>query len=310
MDISIVIPNFNGESILRENLPRVFESVENYSGGKWEIIVVDDSSTDNSLKILGKLKENLKNIKIIKNEKNLGFSSTVNKGVKEASGEVILLLNTDVIPQKGFLASLLNHFVDTSVFAVGCMDKSKEGEKVILRGRGVGKWKRGFLVHARGEVNKTDTLWASAGSAAFRKDIWEKLGGLDTVYNPFYWEDIDISYRSQKSGYKILFDPESVVIHEHEKGSIKSKYSSNKIKMISYRNQFIFVWKNITDLDLIISHILWLPYFFTNALLNRDWAFFVGFFRAFILLPKIIKSSIKAKKYFLKTDKEILESYR
>ena len=301
MNISVIIPNYNGEEILRKNLPRVLSAV-----GDAEIIVVDDASIDGSLEALDSFKEK---VKIMKNEKNLGFSSTINRGVKEAKGEIIILLNTDVVPEKDFLKPLLSHFEDKKIFAVGCMDKSIEDGKTILRGRGVGQWKSGFLVHSRGELDKTNTLWVNGGSGAFRKSIWERLGGFNELYNPFYWEDIDLSYRALKSGYKILFESKSIVIHEHEKGAIKNKFSSSKIKSIAYRNQFIFVWKNATDINLQFLHLFWLPYYFVKAFLGGDLSFFKGFFMALFLLPKIIISSFKSQKLFIKKDSEITEAF-
>ncbi len=298
MNVSIVIPNYNGGEILGENLPKVLDAV-----GDAEIIVVDDASTDESLKRLNNFKTK---VKVLKNEKNLGFSSTINKGVKEAKGEIVILLNTDVIPEKGFLAPLLSHFKDDKIFAVGCMDKSVEDDKIVLRGRGIGQWKRGFLAHSRGEVDKISTLWVNGGSGAFRKSIWEKLGGFNELYSPFYWEDIDLSYRAIKSGFKVLFEPKSIVIHEHEKGAIKITYSNFKVKTIAYRNQFIFVWKNVTDLNLQLLHLFWLPYFFIKALLRRDLAFFKGFFGAFILLPKIIESSLENQEMFVLKDSQVV----
>lgn len=297
MNLSVIIPNYNGKDLLKKNLPKVFEAVENT-----EIIVVDDASTDGSLGVLNDFKTK---IKILKNEKNLGFSSTINKGVKEAKGEIIVLLNTDVVPEKDFLKPLLKHFENKKIFAVGCMDKSVEDDKIVLRGRGVGQWKRGFLVHSRGEIDKTNTLWVGGGSGAFRKSIWEELGGFDGLYNPFYWEDIDLSYRALKSGYKIVFEPKSVVSHEHEKGAIKSSYSNFKVKTIVYRNQFIFVWKNATDLNLQFFHLLWLPYHFIKAFMKGDIAFFTGFFTAFFRLPKIISSSLEDQKSFILKDSQV-----
>lgn len=297
MNLSVVIPNYNGQDLLKKNLPKVIESV-----GDAEIIIVDDCSSDNSLNILRNFESKLK---VIVNEKNLGFSSTVNRGVKAVKGEIVILLNTDVVPEKGFLDSLLYHFKDERLFAVGCMDKSIENNKVILRGRGVGSWEKGFLIHSRGEINKTNTLWVSGGSGAFRKSIWSQLGGFDELYNPFYWEDIDLSYRAVKSGYKIVFEPKSIVLHEHEKGAIKRKFSSFEVKTIAYRNQFIFVWKNTTDLSLRLSHLFWLPYHFTKAFLRLDIAFFRGFLGAFFLLPQILKESFKDQKLFVLEDSKI-----
>jgi GT2 family glycosyltransferase len=302
MKVSIIIPNYNGAKILRRNLAKVVEIA-----GDAEIVVVDDASSDESLKELASFKEK---IKIIKNEENLGFSSTINRGVEMARGEIVILLNSDVVPEKGFLAPLLSHFNDENVFAVGCMDKSIEGDKIILRGRGLGEWKRGFLVHSRGEINKTNTLWVTGGSGAFRKSIWKKLGGFCVLYSPFYWEDIDLSYRALKSGYKIIFDPKSIVIHEHEKGAIKNTYSDFKIKTIAYRNQIIFVWKNITDRSMIFNHLFWFPYDIISSLMRGDWAFIKGVLGAFILLPKIIKYSNMEKKNFVLRDDQVLMPFK
>ncbi|MBI2031280.1 MAG: glycosyltransferase family 2 protein [Candidatus Levybacteria bacterium] len=306
MNLSIIIPNYNGEVLLKKNLPRVIEAAKFYHGDV-EIIIVDDASTDESISTVSNLKPQISNLKLIKNERNLGFARSVNRGVEDASGDILVLLNTDVAPEKNFLEPLIEHFDDERIFAVGCMDKSIEKSKAVLRGRGIGRWQKGFLVHQRGEVGKNDTLWVSGGSGSFRKFIWDKLSGFNELYSPFYWEDIDLSYRALKSGYKIQFEPKSIVVHEHEKGSIKSKYSDYEIKVVSYRNQFIFVWENATDFDLQILHILWLPYHLIMAILRLDSAFFLGFFRALILFPKIIKSSFRAQKLFSKTDREITE---
>jgi GT2 family glycosyltransferase len=304
MDISVVIPNYNGQELLKKNLPKVFAELAAYKAGKTEVVVVDDKSTDESLEVLDNFQE--KNLRVLVNDKNLGFAPTVNKGVKVTSAQIIILLNTDVYPEKDFLAPLVKHFNDEKLFAVGCLDRSVENGEVVLRGRGLGEWKRGFLVHRRGEVDKTNTLWISGGSGAFRKSIWEKLGGFNELYAPFYYEDIDLSYRALKSGYKIAFEPKSVVVHEHEKGAIKTKYSESQVKTIAYRNQFIFAWENATDYSLQLANIFWLPFHLVKALISSDWAFYKGFFRALFLLPKIIKSSLNYQKIFIKKDSEVI----
>lgn len=312
MNLSIIIPNYNGEAILRKNLPKVLESVKEYKNGKVEIIIPNDPSTDNSKKVIKEFIESISEKHVTgktvdnTNKKDAGFSKNVNRGVRLATGDILILLNSDVAPHKNFLEPLLKHFEEAIVFAVACMDESIEDGKTVLRGRGVGSWQRGFLMHQRGEVDKTNTLWVSGGSGAFRKSVWDKLGGLDVLYNPFYWEDIDLSYRALKAGYKLVFEPKSVVTHEHEKGAIKTKFKTGQVRKIVYRNQFTFVWKNITEQRLLTSHIFWLPYHCLKAISVKDWKFFSGLYEAYMRLPQIKQARAKAKKLFVRKDSDIL----
>ena len=316
MNLSIIIPNYNGEDLLKKNLPVVLKSVKNYKDGKIEIIIPDDPSTDNSREVIKDFIGNITQAnvtgKTVSNtdKKEAGFSKNVNRGVSLATGDILLLLNSDVAPHEDFLDALLPHFSDPDVFAVGCMDESIEDGQKILRGRGIGKWERGFLFHARGNPDKDNTLWAGGGSSAFRKKIWDKIGGLDEIYNPFYWEDNDLSYRALKTGYKIIFEKKSLVIHEHEKGAIKKNANNSQIKKTAYRNQFYFVWLNITDKNLLLSHILWFPYHLLTSLLRKDWYFYAGLFSALRQINKVMKKREKYTKLFIKTDKEILGEFK
>lgn len=310
MKISIIIPNYNGEEILKKNLPKVIDAILEHNGEK-EIIISDDASKDNSIEVIKKIiLDNKKiEIKLVDSIVNKGFSSNVNLGVKSATGEIIILLNTDVMPKKDFIKKLLPNFSDNNVFAVGCMDESIEGGKKVLRGIGIGEFKRGFLVHNAGSLDKKNTLWASGGSSAFRKRIWDDLGGMDENYNPFYWEDIDLSYRAWKSGYKVIFEKGAVVEHEHEKGAIKKEFSSKDVKKIAYRNQIIFVWKNC-NFGTLISNVFWLPYHLINTLAKGDSAFAKGFILALLKLPGIISSRNKSGKLFVLTDTQVINSIK
>ena len=316
MNISIIIPNYNGEKILTKNLPHVLSAVKAYHKGKAEIIIPNDPSTDKSKEVIASFIETLEGTEIVgktvdntKKEES-GFSKNVNRGVALSTGEVLILLNNDVRPHKDFLEPLLSHFEDEKVFAVGCMDESIEEGKTVLRGRGVGYWYRGFVFHKAGELDKTNTFWVSGGSSAIRKRLWEKLGGLDILYNPFYWEDIDLSYRALKSGYKLIFEKKSVVVHEHEEGAIKTKFKPKFVQKTVYRNQFFFVWKNITDRRLLVAHVLWLPYHFATALKRKDWLFFQGFFLAFMQLSRVKNSRYRARKTFARKDNEVLREFK
>ncbi len=281
--VSVIIPNWNGVKLLRKNLPSVLVSTK----GVREVIVVDDASDDTSVSMLRK---EFPTVRVVKRQINEGFSSTVNSGVSKAQGDIVVLLNTDIQPEPNFLPSLLSHFENQQVFAVGCMDKSIEDGNVVLRGRGEAAWRKGFYVHWRGEIDKSDTSWVSCGSGAFRISVWQELGGLDPLYNPFYWEDIDISYRAQKAGYRLIFESKSIVDHLHEEGKILKQYSGNKIRTIAYRNQFIFIWKNLSGFSYWLEHIFWTIIRLFQALTKGDYPMLFGYLRAVFLFPKIIKN--------------------
>ena len=109
------MPSINGEQLLEKNLPKVIDAWKFKGNNIKEIIIVDDGSIDGSVTML---KSKFPSVKLIKHKVNRGFSAAVNTGVRAATGELILLLNTDVIPEKDFLVSVHPHFDDERMFAV------------------------------------------------------------------------------------------------------------------------------------------------------------------------------------------------
>lgn len=308
MKIEIIIPNFNGLELLRKNLPKVLDAARKQKN--ITVTIVDDGSLLEEQNELSDFVEKINStskvqVKLMLYQKNAGFSTNVDRAALISSSDILILLNTDVSPSEDFLEPLLVHFNDDKMFGVGCMDESIEN-KTVLRGRGIGEWKRGFIIHRKGEVDKTDTFWVSGGSGAFRTKTFQMLGGLDPLYDPFYWEDIDLSYRAQKSGYKVLFEPKSIVTHIHKKGSIKKHYKDSVIRAYAMRNQFTFVWKNITDKNLLLFHLVWLPYHLLRAILRGDWVFLKGFFLAILRLLDIMEHRKIQKKQFILSDRDIL----
>lgn len=295
--VSIVLPNWNGEALLAKNLPAVIAATKGA-----EIIVADDASTDGSVIML---KQKFPQVKIVANTTQRGFSGNVNSGVEKATGDIVILLNTDVRPTENFLATLLPHFDDPMVFAVGCLEKSHEHNGIVERGRGLARWERGYFIHSKGTIVSGETAWASGGSGAFRKSMWDAIGGMDTLYNPFYWEDIDISYTARKAGFRTLFEPKSIVEHFHDEGKIKMNFSSDDVKRIAYRNQYFFIWKNLSDFRILFLHIAWTPVRLLQALFYRDFMMIVGFVSAVVCLPRIVSSRRKAKRLWKKTDGEL-----
>lgn len=295
--VSIILPNWNGEKLLNNNLNEVIRA----SNGA-EIIVADDASTDGSVLTL---KEKFPEVIVVINRKQQGFSGNVNSGVARATGDIVVLLNTDVRPTKNFLDALLPHFDDPSVFAVGCLERSHEKEGIVERGRGLAWWEKGYFIHSKGNVTKGVTAWVSGGSGAYRKSMWDEIGGMDTLYNPFYWEDIDLSYTARKAGFQTLFEPKSIVDHFHEEGKIKTSYSSFDVKRIAYRNQFFFIWKNLSDSRILFFYMVWTPIRLLQSLFRGDFMMILGFASALFQLPRIVLSRLRAMRLWTRTDGEL-----
>lgn len=292
MKFSIIIPNWNGQKLLEKNLPLVLVTDAS------EVIIVDNGSTDKSIELLKKLQEKSLKIKTIFNKKNEGFAKAVNQGVKNATGEIVVLLNNDVVPEKDFLKPLSQDFQDKKVFAVSLHEPQWSWAQ--------GKWINGFVEHQAGE--KTDKIhfsfWASGGSAAFRKDIWLELGGMDEIFAPFYWEDTDLSYRAWKRGYKVIWDPRSVVHHQHE-STIGSHFSKSYIDFISQRNQLLFIWKNITSFKMLFEHKMALG---KKLLIHPGYwrPYLAALSKIFLILPRWL-NEFKNKKV---SDQEIFSKFQ
>lgn len=273
MKISIVIPSFNGKELFRKNLAKVISACP----PGCEFIIVDDGSTDGTGTFL---KANFLQVKIVEHKKNQRFAAACNSGVRSASGEIVILLNNDVVPEKGFLKPLIRNFKDKKVFSVGCreIDPALVG-RGRFSGRNKGEFKRGLLVHWRAKnQNKKDTLWTFGGSMAVDRKKYLELGGMDTIYKPAYWEDIDLCWRARKKGWKILFEPRAVVCHQHETTNIR-ELGRIKMEIAAYKNQILFVWKNIRGWQLM-QHFIWLPYHLIFTTLKSNGLFLVGFIKA------------------------------
>lgn len=297
--VSVVIPNFNGASLLEKNLPFVIKNTPSA-----EVIVVDDASTDNSVNIL---KKKFKKVKVISLRKNVGFAQAANTGVRNSRHNLVLLLNSDVVPRKNYLAPAIKYFKMDDTFSVGLEDQSHEKGKIIPRGRGGARFKKGFVEHFAIIPDRGITLWTSGGSSLISKEKFIKLGGFDSAYRPFYWEDIDLGFRAWRSGFKCYFEPLSKVDHYHEEGAILKNTSATKIKIISYKNQFLFVWKNIDDYRLISQHLLWLPFNFLKAFFGLDFAFYLGFFYALINLKNVVL--VKNIKNYHLSEQQVLNNF-
>jgi len=300
MTLSVVIPTYKNKELFLKNLNHNLPFLK-----ECEIIVVNDNPAESLKNSLG-LKKYEKLI-LLENQKNLGFGESVNRGVNRARGKYVMLLNNDVRLVNDSYKIALKHFEkDKNLFAVSFAQREKNN---LIVGKNQIYWLRGMFYHKKADnLDFGLNAWAEGGACLLDKKKFLELGGFDLLYSPFYWEDIDLSYRAWKAGYKIFFDPNIIVYHQHE--STIGKYFTKKyIKMTAFCHQFIFIWRNITDRELFLSHLFFLPYNLIYFLLKGEGEFITGFLSAIKYMGRIIRKRGKGNEKIKLSDKDLLQLF-
>ena len=255
--ISVIIVNYNVEFFLEQCLNSVKKALENVSG---EVFVVDNNSIDGSVEMV-RLK--FPEINLIANKDNRGFSKANNQAIEISQGEYILLLNPDTVVEEDTFTkviSFMDKHPDAGGLGVRMLDgkgeflpESKRGlptpsvafykifglSKLFPKSKKFSQYHLGFLNEL--EINEVDIL--SGAFMLMRKEALDKVGLLDETFF-MYGEDVDLSYRIQKGGYKNYYFPETRIIHY--KGESTKKSSVNYV-FVFYRAMVIFAEKHFSQ---------------------------------------------------------------
>lgn len=309
---SIIIANWNGKHLLQDCLPSVIRAVE-FDRGEYEIIVVDDGSTDGSVEFV---RSKFPAVKIIALKKNRGFAHVNNIAVSQSKNDFLIFLNNDMIVAQEFIEPLLDHFEDEGLFAVSSriiMPTIQVGsDRIKETGLTKGKFERGFVEVWQEESNTLSSqpiLYAGGGSFACPKKKFLELRGFATVYKPFYYEDTDLSYRAWKRGWKILYEPKSVVYHKYRGTINPQNFSSQYIELVTKKNYILFVWKNISDKKFLFQHFVFLVFRIISALFKRDLLFIHAFLWALRQLPQVLISRFSTLRDARLSDREVFNSF-
>jgi GT2 family glycosyltransferase len=303
--VSVVIPTYNGRNLLAKNLPPLFRAIACYSSPV-EVIVVDDASSDDTAAFL---RENFPLVTVIVNEANAGFAETINRGILTAVNDVVLALNNDILVEEDLFNNALCWFDDPAVFSVtpDIIDPRRKESQAIPRLQPGICWfrtrylQRTDLASLEGEI---PIFYGSGGASFYDRRKLLLLGSFDLIYHPFYIEDIDLSYRAWKAGWKCLMEPRTTVYHETS-STILNLHKKRKIKFIGDRNRTLLLWLNITDRSLILRYFAFLPFSLLYDLVAFRKYKFVGFFRALAYLGMIPVRRRQRQQYFRVTDQEV-----
>lgn len=257
--LSIIIPNWNGINLLKTCLL----SLQKQTFKNFEVAVVDNGSTDNSIEYI---KKNYPKVKIIQLSRNMGFASAVNIGIKKTSSRYIILLNNDTEMDKNcvkYLAAAAENHSEVGMVAAKIKNFyhrniiDNAGDEVDIVGhsftKGTGK-KDGPAFNNPGYI-----FLVTGGGALFKREVFKKIGYFDDSYF-FYMEDVDFSLRVQLAGFKAWYEPKAVIYH------IRMATSSKNMAMVEpicFRNMTMNIIKDY-PLSLILHNFNWFKIILVN----------------------------------------------
>ena len=302
-DITLIITNWNGKDLLRECLPSILKAVDFDSKRSYEIMVVDDFSSDDSLKIL---EEEFPEVTRLKTPFNMGFQRANNHGIEQARSKLVMPINNEIKLDEDALFFLAEHFKKENVFSVSGKFFGFDGKTFLYGNRG-GYFRNGhFYLYEKAADDESQTLFACGGAFMVDRKRYLELGGFDNLYHPLYYEEIDLSYRALKRGWEVHYEPKSIAYHKVQ-STITKQEKKRSIELISARNNYLFVWKNILDPSLTLQFILFIPLFLIRDLFKLKSRFWVAFFMALKRMPAALKSRKEEKLNTLFSDYEILK---
>ncbi len=278
MKASVVVLNYNGKKCLG----RCLKSLErlDFPRYQYEIIAVDNNSSDKSFKIARRFKR----VKLIRNRENLGFCMGNNIGIRESKGKYVVLLNNDTFVNREWLKELVDVVErDKSVGAVG--------SKIFYSDNGIwfsgGKvYFGGFCNHHNNENEFGECDYVSGCSILLRRDLLDKIGMLDERFE-YYYEEADICRRIRKRGFKIIYNPKSIVYHDVERDNV-----SGHLIYYLLRNRVLYCVKDLNFLNkalfLILDTFLFFPVHVLFWILKNK--------KVFLLFGNIIRARIDSYK--------------
>jgi cellulose synthase/poly-beta-1,6-N-acetylglucosamine synthase-like glycosyltransferase len=200
-EVSVIIPTYNEEERIDECLKAILS--QNYPKSNYEVIVVDDGSTDKTKDIVNRYKR----VKLIE-QKHKGPSAARNLGAKKSKNNLILFTDADCIPPKNWIRNMIKPFEGKEVIAVSGTYKTKNKDSIIARFTG-------YDIEERHKKLDRETDFISTFSAAYRKKYFLKVGGLDEKYIRASADDTSLSFKLARLGKKMIFEPKAYVYTYH-----------------------------------------------------------------------------------------------
>ncbi len=290
LQVRIVILNYKGQTLLPKCLPSIVEAAE-ASPYPTHVTVLDNLSPAESG--LDYVAAKFPQVTIAKASKN-HFLCSYNEYLKTVTEPVAILLNNDIKVDKNFVGPLVRHFLEEPLcFMASPRCMTWEGNR-FEAGRSKAGAKLGFFWCSNQypgyeKDERVAAPTAASGFGAFSVAKFLELGGYDELFLPGIMEDVDLCYRAAAKGYQLRYEPESVV-HHMGQASFKKEFGIQGIQVLAWRNNFLFVWKNMKGLGFWFSHFFFVPLRILAALLRGNTVILKGFLNALKMRKRICET--------------------
>ncbi len=243
-EVSIVIPVYNQFGYTYNCLKSIHAHTEDVT---YEVIIADDCSTDNTKY----LEEVFPGVQVLHNEENLKFLLNCNHAAQYAKGKYILFLNNDTQVQPNWLKPMVD-LMEQNAEAGMVGSKLVYSDGSLQEAGGIlwkdgSAWNYGHLQNPDAPefsyVKEADYI--SGASIMIRASLWKEIGGFDTAFAPAYYEDTDLAFEVRKHGYKVLFQPKSVVVHFEGKSNGTDTSTGLKSYQVINQKKFFQKWKDV-----------------------------------------------------------------
>jgi GT2 family glycosyltransferase len=244
--ISVIVLNYNGQKHLED----CFSSLLALEYERFELLLVDNASTDDSV---AWMREHFPSVGIVQNEQNLGFANGNNCGAEAAAGEYIAFLNNDMRVDARWLSELIGPCLEgRNILCTAAKILNWDGTAIDFAGAAMNFMGWGSQIdfgsrHVKGSHNRQEVLFACGGSMLIQREVFLSAGGFDGDYFA-YFEDVDLGWRLQLFGHKIMFVPAAICYHRHH-GSW-GEVSDAKKWVLNERNTLSGLIKNYDDIKL------------------------------------------------------------
>jgi N-acetylglucosaminyl-diphospho-decaprenol L-rhamnosyltransferase len=259
---SVIIVTHNSRGCVEACL----RALQNHS--EWHTLIVDNASDDNTAELARRVSSD---VHLIENPKNIGFGAAVNQGVRAAHANLVLVLNPDCVATEGALDRIAKVFADPEVVAMGGMLIGHDGQpqkgfaarrfptlgsmlaEIFLLNRAwpSNPWNRRYRYLDMDYTKEQEVEQPAGACLAFRREIWEKVGGFDESFFPVWFEDVDFCRRIRNAGSKIIYTPEAVFTHAGAHSVGRIPYTQRQLYWYTNLQRYFRKHHSARDLGLL-----------------------------------------------------------